>query len=70
MLKTLPLTNRPEAATTPRVGRKLEWPEKFLASFAAGTLARIRDVAPGVDVRAFIREAVDREIKRRSRQKP
>jgi hypothetical protein len=51
------------------LGRKMEWPEKFLASLAEGTLARI-DAAktPAEDRRAFIREAVEREIKRRSRQ--
>jgi hypothetical protein len=53
-----------------RVGRKLEWPEKFLMSFAAGTLARIREASTeGEDTRTFIRQAVEREIKRRSRQK-
>jgi len=53
-----------------KVGRKLEWPEKFLSSFAAGTMDRLRAaLAEGEDVRTFIREAVEREIKRRSRQK-
>lgn len=53
-----------------RVGRRLEWPEKFLVSFAAGTLDRIRAMlGEKEDARAFIREAVEREIKRRSRQK-
>lgn len=56
--------------TPRRVGRKLEWPEKFLVSFAAGTLERIRALlADGEDARAFVREAIEREIKRRSRQK-
>lgn len=46
------------------------WPEKWLMSFAAGTLARI-DAAKSADEdrRAFIREAVEREIKRRLRSK-
>lgn len=53
-----------------RVGRKLEFPEKFLVSFAAGTLERVRAAcAEAEDVRGFIREAVEREIKRRSRLK-
>jgi hypothetical protein len=53
-----------------RVGRKLEWPEKFLSSFAAGTMDRLRAVlAEGEDVRTFIREAVEREIKRRLRSR-
>lgn len=52
------------------MGRKMEWPEKFLTSFAAGTLDRIRAVlAPGEDARTFIRQACESEIKRRSRQK-
>lgn len=52
-----------------RVGRKLEFAEKFLTSFAAGTLARIRDACgEGEDVRTFIRDAVEREIKRRARK--
>jgi hypothetical protein len=49
----------------------MEWPEKFLASFAAGTLARIAGAcAPGEDKRAFIRQALERELKHRERQKP
>lgn len=53
-----------------KVGRKLEWPEKWLGSFAAGTLARIDAVlAPKEDRRTFVREAVEREIKRRERQR-
>ena len=51
------------------MGRKLEWPEKFLTSFAAGTLERIRAVlGEGEDARTFIRQAIEREIKRRSRK--
>jgi hypothetical protein len=50
------------------MGRKMEWPEKFLVSFAEGTLGRI-DAARGEDEdrRTFIREAVERELKRRAR---
>ncbi len=52
------------------MGRKLEWPEKFLTSFAEGTLARIRDaLAEGEDVRSFIRQAVAGEIRRRGRKR-
>jgi hypothetical protein len=52
------------------VGRKLEWPEKWLVSFAKGTLARIDAVKkPGEDRRSIIRQALDRELKRRERQK-
>lgn len=51
------------------MGRKMEWPEKFLASLALGTLARI-DAArePEEDRRTFIRQAIEREIKRRARK--
>lgn len=53
------------------MGRKLEWPEKFLVSFAAGTLERIGQArAEGEDARAFVRQAVEREIKRRARRHP
>lgn len=52
------------------MGRKLEWPEKFLTSFAEGTLDRIRAVlGEKEDARSFIRQAIEREIKRRARQK-
>lgn len=53
-----------------RVGRKLQWPEKFLASFAAGTLARLQALLePGEDQRAVVRKAVETELKRRERAK-
>jgi hypothetical protein len=52
------------------MGRKLEWPEKFLIAFAAGTLERIRAaLAEGEDARSLVRVAVDRELKRRERVK-
>lgn len=51
------------------MGRTLRWPEKFLTSFAEGTLDRIRALlTPDEDARAFVREAVEREIKRRARK--
>lgn len=51
------------------MGRILRFPEKWLMSFEAGTLARI-DAAKGADEdrRAFIREAVEAELKRRARK--
>jgi len=56
--------------TEKKLGRILRFPEKWLMSFAEGTLARIDAAAsPGEDRRAFIRDAVEREIKRRSRLK-
>lgn len=64
------MTGLAPTATTARVGRKMEWPEKFLASFAAGTLARIRAVlGEGEDARSLVRNAVDAELKRRERTK-
>lgn len=52
------------------MGRKLEWPEKYLTSFAAGTLERIRAaLGEGEDARSFVRGAVDRELDRRKRVK-
>ncbi len=48
------------------MGRLLKWPEKFLISLAAGTLERIAAArAEGEDARDFIRQAIEREIKRR-----
>ena len=52
------------------MGRKLEWPEKFLTAFAAGTLERIRAaLGEGEDARSLVRAAVDRELTRRERVK-
>ena len=57
-----------EAATTPRVGRKKEWPEEIRLSLAGGTLDRIADVLEPDEFRLdMIREAIEREIKRRER---
>lgn len=65
------LTGLSTAATTTRVGRKMEYPEKFLVSFAEGTLSRIAKArAEGEDARALVRQAVLAELKRRERQKP
>jgi hypothetical protein len=55
-----------EAATTPRVGRKMEYPDRITLPLAHGVLARI-DAAldedePRLDL---IRTAIDRELKRR-----
>jgi hypothetical protein len=50
------------------MGRKLRWPEKITAKFAAGTLKQIAAVLVKGEVRLdFIREAVDRELERRQR---
>lgn len=53
-----------------RVGRPKINEEQTPARLAAGTLARIAELLrPGEKRSDFIREAVEREIKRRSRQK-
>jgi len=51
------------------LGRTLRFPEKWLMSFEAGTLSRI-DAArrEDEDRRAFVREAVEAELKRRARK--
>jgi hypothetical protein len=55
-----------EMATTPRVGRKKEWPEEIRLSLAGGTLDRIAGVLePGEFRLDMIRSAIDREILRR-----
>lgn len=60
-----------EVATTNRVGRKKEWPEEIRLSLAGGTLDRIAGVLePGEFRLDMIREAIDREIKRRLKGTP
>jgi hypothetical protein len=52
------------------VGRAKEFTERILQPFRDGTLARIAAVlGDGEDRTAFIREAVERELKRREREK-
>lgn len=49
-----------------QMGRKMQFAEKASISFEAGTMDRIANARrEGEDTRAFIREAVEREIKRR-----
>jgi hypothetical protein len=53
------------------MGRKLLWPEHVNLSLAAGVKDRIAAVLrDGEDRLAFIREAIERELKRRERQNP
>jgi hypothetical protein len=60
------MTPAPNVAIRPRMGRKLRWPERIMAKFAAGTLDRIAVVLAKGEVRLdFVREAVERELKRR-----
>jgi len=57
-----------EAATTPRVGRKMEFPDRITLPLATGVVGRI-DAAlePGEPRLELIRDAIDRELKRRER---
>lgn len=51
------------------MGRKQINGEQYLAKFPEGTLARIEELLEAKEPRAsFIREAVEREIKRRERK--
>jgi len=57
--------------TTARVGRKKQWTERIQLPMAEGTTARIDALLADDEARLdFIREAIDREIKRRERKKP
>ena len=59
------------AATTPRVGRKMEFPDRITLPLAAGVVERIdaalEDGEPRLDL---IRAAIDRELKRRLKANP
>lgn len=55
--------------TAAPVGRPKRWSEDMQARFAAGTFARITAVlTEGEDRTDFVREAVERELKRRERK--
>lgn len=57
------------SATPPRVGRKKRWAEDMQARFAEGTFARINGVLTDDEDRTdFVRDAVERELKRREKQ--
>lgn len=59
------------SATPPRVGRRQINHEQTPARFEKGTLARIDASLETKEKRSdFIRDAVERELKRRERQKP
>ena len=54
-----------------RMGRKKQWAEDMQARFAAGTFGRIAAVLVNDEDRTdFVREAVERELKRRERPTP
>lgn len=64
------LAKKAICASAARVGRKMLYPEKREAAFAAGTLARIQVVlGEGENQVGFIREAVERELERRERNR-
>lgn len=57
------------SVTPTRVGRKKRWAEDMQSRFAEGTFARINAVlTEGEDRTDFVRDAVERELKRRERQ--
>lgn len=65
------LTIEPSSDSAPKVGRKLLWPDKIIAPLPMGTKARIKAVCvTGETLTDFLREAIERELKRRERQKP
>lgn len=58
-------------ANVPKVGRRKLWTERLQLPLAEGTTAKIDALLAKGEVRLdFLREAVDREIKRRSKAKP
>ena len=64
------MTIEPPSATAPRVGRKMLWPDKIIAPLPAGTKARIAAACEGDETLTdFLRAAVERELKRRERQR-
>lgn len=57
------------SAIPAKVGRKRRWAEDMQARFREGTFARIEAVLEDKEDRTdFVREAVERELKRRERQ--
>jgi len=61
-------TDSHAVAIGPRVGRKMEYPEKREAAFRPGTLARVQAaLTDGENQVGFIREAVERELQRRGK---
>jgi len=64
------LTDIPARANPPRMGRKKEWTEQLRLPLAEGTTGRIDSVLEEDEPRLdMIREAIEREIKRRLKMK-
>jgi hypothetical protein len=60
-----------ESAIPIRVGRKKQWSEDMQARFPEGTFARIEAVLKeGEDRTDFVRDAVERELRRRGGRLP
>jgi hypothetical protein len=60
------MTRQSAAAIPLRVGRKKRYSEDLLGRFPAGTVARIDKLrAKGEERTQFLRDAVERELKRR-----
>lgn len=71
MRKRCGLSENLISATAAKAGRKRQWAEDMVARFAVGTFARIQALLlPNEDRTDFVRAAVEREIKRRERNKP
>ena len=68
MRNSLALARKDICDTAPRVGRKMEYPDKCVAPFPADTFVRIASALKHDEDRtAFIREAVERELERRGK---
>lgn len=65
------MTENHTYASKPPVGRKKEFPDRITLPLAEGVVAKIDSVLAKDEPRLdMIREAIDREIKRRGRGKP
>jgi cytochrome c5 len=68
--KRCDLAENHKHANSPKVGRKKQWTERIQLPLAEGTTARIDSMLANGEVRLdFIRAAIEREIKRRQREK-
>jgi len=64
------MTMSAESVIPPRMGRKKLWHQRTAVKFPQGTFERIAAVLQKLEVRMdFIRNAVERELKRREAQK-
>ena len=64
------MTMSAESFIPPRMGRKKLWHQRTAVKFPQGTFERIAAVLQKLEVRMdFIRNAVERELKRREAQK-